>query len=710
MPQREAAPEPAERRIATATAAELDRRHDRCHDYRDVTGAVVMRETVRRTASGKRTALWRPVGGDVFEALAPDAPPDGWPLYRLPELMSSPSSADIWTCEGAKDADALASLGFVTVASVMGAGSATRSDWRQLAGRNVYIVPDRDDPGERYARDVAALAHAAGAAFVGIVRPGADDAPTGYDVADWIADGADAATIRSAPVEVVDPAALPVPTRPAPTARGPFVQLPPGVTTPYGQHALDDEHRILAALDDGRRRALPRAAVKLWQLVAGGELDAADMTEALLDACERNGYIGKYGRRDAERTIERAQAVGMAKLRKAPSRDDGHVAEVCGEVRARLEDASRESGMTPKRRRMIAALVDRCEAAGRLRIPVALDALALDAGCARSTVRKALADDKLAAWWRRVTPGGTRKRRRLTLDACVVELRRPPKKDFGRDARTTTSRRENVGAAPKINAPVSGATREPQGDRPNASAFGLDVESESTRLRVLRELQTRPAGAVVVASDLDHVADRRRVRDELDKAAALDDPPVVRVEPPRRAGRGRPPTAAWSAPDAAKLAAFVDQLARDLAAAAAAADAKRRADYVTRRENMASVLATVNEAAERSPRVCRILDDARRELADRDPSSPPDAVPWSAVMRAKKAADDEAMASTAQPAPNARRGDAATFAKVPADAAHGAHVTWHVLRGSAARAHVDDDIVEADRGIAGPLASAAGAS
>src|SRR5262249_22774140 len=64
------------------------------------------------------------------------------------------------------------------------------SDWMALAGRKVILWPDRDEPGRRYARDVAALAAAAGAASVAIVEVPAEW-PGGWDIADPLPGGAD---------------------------------------------------------------------------------------------------------------------------------------------------------------------------------------------------------------------------------------------------------------------------------------------------------------------------------------------------------------------------------------------------------------------------------------------------------------------------------------------------------------------------------------
>jgi putative DNA primase/helicase len=111
-------------------------------------------------------------------------------LYRLPDLIADPSAPVVVT-EGEKKADAVLGLfpGHVGTTSMGGAGAAKHSDWTALAGRPVIVWPDHDEPGRRYADDVAALATAAGAASVAIVVV-PPDWPEGWDIADPLPAGA----------------------------------------------------------------------------------------------------------------------------------------------------------------------------------------------------------------------------------------------------------------------------------------------------------------------------------------------------------------------------------------------------------------------------------------------------------------------------------------------------------------------------------------
>ena len=92
------------------------------------------------------------------------------PLYALPDLLATNLGARVYVTEGEKAADAARAVGLVATTSPHGSKSAGKVDWSPLSGRDVVILPDHDDAGERYADDVARLATAASARSVRIVR------------------------------------------------------------------------------------------------------------------------------------------------------------------------------------------------------------------------------------------------------------------------------------------------------------------------------------------------------------------------------------------------------------------------------------------------------------------------------------------------------------------------------------------------------------
>ena len=106
----------------------------------------------------------------------------GTALYRVENLPSRPE-AHVYVAEGEKDVHSLESIGATAVCAAMGAGKANRFDWSPLAGRDVTIVADDDEPGFKHAAQVAALL-ADHARSITVVT-----AKTGKDAADHVAAG-----------------------------------------------------------------------------------------------------------------------------------------------------------------------------------------------------------------------------------------------------------------------------------------------------------------------------------------------------------------------------------------------------------------------------------------------------------------------------------------------------------------------------------------
>jgi hypothetical protein len=198
-PNRNGKPATGGRTFATANdaVAELERKH------------------------GKRSALWtyhnaqgEPVGvvvrwdGPNGKDIRPvsrhadgwriGAMPDPRPLYGLPDLAAARC---VVVCEGEKAADAARGLGFTATTSAGGAQAAAKTDWRPLAGKEVWIMPDNDTPGRNYAYTVAGiLARLRPAPLVRVVELLA--LPDGGDIVDWIDAHGDAAEPDSMRAEI----------------------------------------------------------------------------------------------------------------------------------------------------------------------------------------------------------------------------------------------------------------------------------------------------------------------------------------------------------------------------------------------------------------------------------------------------------------------------------------------------------------------------
>lgn len=68
-------------------------------------------------------------------------------LYRLPEILAADR---VWICEGEKDADNLAALGFTATCNVGGAGKWLDSYTESLKGKEVVLCGDTDEPGKKH--------------------------------------------------------------------------------------------------------------------------------------------------------------------------------------------------------------------------------------------------------------------------------------------------------------------------------------------------------------------------------------------------------------------------------------------------------------------------------------------------------------------------------------------------------------------------------
>lgn len=112
----------------------------------------------------------RPDGDKTFSLRQPDpTDPSGYKwtkdgarlvLYRLPEVLKAiKEGRPVFVCEGEKDCDNMAKLGYVATTNPMGAGKWHVGDYTpSLKGADLYIIPDNDDVGRDHAKSVAQAA------------------------------------------------------------------------------------------------------------------------------------------------------------------------------------------------------------------------------------------------------------------------------------------------------------------------------------------------------------------------------------------------------------------------------------------------------------------------------------------------------------------------------------------------------------------------
>lgn len=123
------------------------------------------------------------------------------PLYRIKNILEA---SHVVLCEGEKCADALASCG-IEATTIMGGANAPldKTDWTPLAGKQVTLWPDNDEPGRALMERVKPHLQAIGCRISAVTATGK---PERWDAADCIAEGGDpnqiiAAAMPSAPVQ-----------------------------------------------------------------------------------------------------------------------------------------------------------------------------------------------------------------------------------------------------------------------------------------------------------------------------------------------------------------------------------------------------------------------------------------------------------------------------------------------------------------------------
>ncbi len=121
-------------------------------------------------------------------------PPGQLPPYHADVLAGRPGDP-VLVVEGEKCVEVAEDMGSLATTSAHGSKSPHKTDWSLLAGRDVVIWPDADEPGERYASHVAtAITQLNPPARVKIIAA-MNTLGNGADIADWAATGSDAAML-----------------------------------------------------------------------------------------------------------------------------------------------------------------------------------------------------------------------------------------------------------------------------------------------------------------------------------------------------------------------------------------------------------------------------------------------------------------------------------------------------------------------------------
>ncbi len=128
-----------------------DARAEVVYSYQDKNSRLV-KQVLRYP--GKKFSQRRPKGGDWIWNVNGVKPS----LYNLPLF---PVAGTVCIVEGEKDADRLTKLDSVELGGIVGTTSGSSDSWRDeladdLIDKHVVILPDKDEPGQNYAKQVAA--------------------------------------------------------------------------------------------------------------------------------------------------------------------------------------------------------------------------------------------------------------------------------------------------------------------------------------------------------------------------------------------------------------------------------------------------------------------------------------------------------------------------------------------------------------------------
>lgn len=152
------------------------------YEYVNEAGAVQY-QTVRYEPKDFRQRRPDGTGGWIYNLNGVDRV-----LQHLPAIHQNPDALIIHhEGERCTEASINAQLPGVHTTTVGGSGAARLTDFSPVQGRDVVVVPDNDKSGEDYLRDVADMAHKAGAKSVKVLR--LPNLPPKGDVVQWIAAG-----------------------------------------------------------------------------------------------------------------------------------------------------------------------------------------------------------------------------------------------------------------------------------------------------------------------------------------------------------------------------------------------------------------------------------------------------------------------------------------------------------------------------------------
>lgn len=146
------------------------------YDYRDEKGKL-LKQAVRFEPKGFRQRAPKQGGGWKWSTGGVRNVP-----YRLPELVADPKRP-VFVLEGEKDVDRAFREGLLATCNIGGAGKWSKDLSEFLAGRDVLVIPDNDQPGREHAEDVARKLSGVARSVKVVALP---NLPEKGDLSDWL--------------------------------------------------------------------------------------------------------------------------------------------------------------------------------------------------------------------------------------------------------------------------------------------------------------------------------------------------------------------------------------------------------------------------------------------------------------------------------------------------------------------------------------------
>lgn len=153
---------------------------------------------------GKTFRQARPVSGGFIQ----QAPPKPWPIYNRARIQKADT---VVVVEGEKKVHILHDYGITATTSPGGALKAEYADWSPVAGKNVILWPDNDEPGRAHIQQVEQiLQRYEPAPRIAILEPSDIDLGHKEDVADYVQQlitiGKDKSQVQAAILEFLNTA------------------------------------------------------------------------------------------------------------------------------------------------------------------------------------------------------------------------------------------------------------------------------------------------------------------------------------------------------------------------------------------------------------------------------------------------------------------------------------------------------------------------